>query len=90
MLSGGEVGEVTPTEREINYLFLNAEQRKQMSRGEDELQIADLPFFQSSLLIMSKSQERGGGRPQGPGKSAQISSSREKAALKRLQAAVCK
>lgn len=31
-------------EREINYLSCNAKQRRQMSRGEDELQIAGMPL----------------------------------------------
>lgn len=31
-------------EREINYLSPNAKQRKQMSRGRDELQIVGPPF----------------------------------------------
>lgn len=31
-------------EREINYLLRNVKQRRQMSRGEDELQIAGMPL----------------------------------------------
>lgn len=49
-------------EREINYLSPNAKQHKQMSRGEDELQIVGPPFSYTSLPIMSKSGVVGRGR----------------------------
>lgn len=56
-------------EREINYLSPNAKQRKQMSRGRDELQIVGPPFSHGSPPIMSNRQGRG---EEGPETSAAV------------------
>lgn len=57
----GERHRERASEREINYLSLNAKQRRQMSRGEDELQIARL-FFSSLCRHYVNDMRAEGGR----------------------------